>query len=683
MVREAAMLLGGATLPPTCVFALTASAEDPTFPHAKESNDMIRTLSLMMLNGCLLLSVAPVSAAKREPCPDGGYVVLGRSLLPGSGDSDQITITGRDVSLASGCEAKRGRVKGSKAGTKVKVKWKTCGEQKKVLLKGLIDEACANLSGTIKFKGSGGPQSFSATEMLLVPTTSTTTVSASSTTSSTMFTGQCTPLSLENVEAAVAAGGIYEFCEGGSVTLEDTLVVNGSVTLLGPQTDDGRGSVTYQRDFGSPSFRLFEVHGSLTLDGAALSRGQDLGIPGSNGTDADNAMAGAVGTPHQQTATNGGTGGNGKPGLEPGAGGDGGAGRGGAILIASGGSVLLRNCVFDINTAAGGRGGDAGNARQAGQGGDGGDGGTGMPQDGGNGGQGGFAGIAIEAQNGGHGGDAEGGAIHNSGTLTIEGCRFRNNFATGGLGGDAGWGGTGGAGGNGGRGGVSLSTNQSGQPYNGGKGGNGGSGTNGANGRGGGRGGDGGSASGGAIFNAGSLTLIDVIFQGNGATGVDSGNGGSGGAGGGGGGGSLGGSGNPCGNSGNGANGGNGGDGGSNGNGGSAQGGAVFSTGAVSLTDVVFARNGATLTNTVGGGSGGLNNCTPGASNCFGAAGPAGPGASGAPRFFGCFTDGLPGGSGPPGTDGTDGSEGAVGGPGSHGLASDPECHAGGGSCAP
>jgi hypothetical protein len=103
----------------------------------------------------------------------------------------------------------------------------------------------------------------------------------------------------------------------------------------------------------------------------------------------------------------------------------------------------------------------------------------------------------------------------------------------------------------------------------------------------------------------------------------------------------------------------------------------------VSLTDVVFTRNGATPTNTVGGGSGGVNNCTPGDTGCFGAGGGAGPAGGGAPGGSACFTNGLPGGAGANGMDGNEGSEGSPGGPGSPGLASDPECHAGGGSCAP
>ena len=666
---------------------------------------MPRTHSLLLPIATVGLAVLATStmAAKRVPCPDASYVV-GARLLPGDGDSDLLTITGRSISLASGCPAKRGQVKGTKRGTTVRAKWGTCGALKRVVLQALIDPACRNATGSINWKKSGGKRQFTAVEASLVTTTSTTTTSSpastttttprpsttttpgSTTTSTTLFTGPCTPLTLDNVKAAVASGGVYEFCQGGSVTLDETLVVNGSVTLLGPSTPEGRGFVTYRREFGPTAFRLFRVLGSLTLDGAALVNGLDLGASGSSGAPADEAMAGDPGTPNNVPATTGGVGGTGEPGLAPGAGGQGGDGRGGAMLIEGGASVTLTNCLVENNGAVGGRGGDSGNAARAGTGGPGGDGGVGNGTNAGNGGAGGFPGTAHDAEDGGNGGNAEGGAIHNAGTLSVESCAFRNNFVTGGIGGRAGWGGSGGAGGSGGRGGPSNQTSPSGQPSNMGKGGNGGIALSGTNGTNGGRGGDGGTTAGGAIFSSGSLTLIDVSFRNNSATGAASGYGASGGAGGGGGGGGIGGIGNGCGKGGNGGDGGSGGNGGSNGNGGSARGGAVFSSGQPTLVGVAFVRNGdGSPSNLVGGGSGGLNNCTPGRIDCFGDGGSAGVGGTGAPGGSGaCFLNGNPGGpQGAKGTDGADGEAGAVGGPGTPGAAIDPECSAGGASCAP
>jgi hypothetical protein len=164
----------------------------------------------------------------------------------------------------------------------------------------------------------------------------------------------------------------------------------------------------------------------------------------------------------------GGSGGSGGNGGDDG---NGGAAQGGAIFNA--GTAILSGDTFIVNQAVGGddAGGSAG--EYGGTGGQGGldilapeygPGGSGAP--GGNGG------------NGGKGGDAQGGAVYNSGRLTLTGVTFQNNEAI------AAPGGNGGAGGNGGSGGF------------------GGPDGNGANGGNGGHGGNGGNAQGGAIYPA-------------------------------------------------------------------------------------------------------------------------------------------------------------------------------------
>lgn len=118
------------------------------------------------------------------------------------------------------------------------------------------------------------------------------------------------------------------------------------------------------------------------------------------------------------------------------------------------------------------------------------------------------------------------------------------------------------------------------------------------NGKDGGAGGSGQSAQGGAICNLGSLTVVDCVFQSNHATGGNGGRGGRGGNG------EF-----------------NGGNGGSGGSGGSGLGGAIYSSGPVSLVDCSFEGN------TVTGGSGGI-----GGTNGVGAfPGLKGIGGAGAP----------------------------------------------------
>jgi hypothetical protein len=147
---------------------------------------------------------------------------------------------------------------------------------------------------------------------------------------------------------------------------------------------------------------------------------------------------------------------------------------GGAIFVATDGTLTVANCIFLGNTA---RGVDGESVDTNAFGG-------GTPNTGKNGARGGSAMAGF------------GGAIFNEGALTVLNCNFFTNSAAGGNGSD---------GGDGQDAGI--------------RGGNGGPGGNGANGR------------GGGIYNLGTLTCVNSTFQGNQAEG---GNGGAGGAGGGG-----------------------------------------------------------------------------------------------------------------------------------------------------
>jgi hypothetical protein len=144
---------------------------------------------------------------------------------------------------------------------------------------------------------------------------------------------------------------------------------------------------------------------------------------------------------------------------------------GGAMFISENGIVILTNCTFAGNIAAGISGTNG--------------------VDGRNGGNGGSSGSK-----GGPGTDGQGGAVYNLGDLTVLNCLFTNNQAQGGSGGN---------GGNGGNGAIT--------------GGNGGAGA------------AGGSARGGAIYNLGFLDAEQSTFAGNNVSGGFGGFGGTNGSG--------------------------------------------------------------------------------------------------------------------------------------------------------
>src|SRR6267378_8055302 len=215
---------------------------------------------------------------------------------------------------------------------------------------------------------------------------------------------------------ALAAGGHVTFEANCTISLDDTIVITNDVVL-----DSVGQSVTITTDSTNPvPLFIVATNASFTLVSVTLSGGQ---------------------------ATNG-----------------------GALYISAGATVVLTDCTFSDNHAAGNNGvagADGANSAS-------GNGGTG--------------------RNGTAGSAALGGAIFNLGDLTVERCMLTNNSATGGNGGKGGTGG-----------------NSGGSVASGGNGGNGGSA---------------GQAAGGAIYSRGALSVTDSTISDNLATG---GNGGAGG----------------------------------------------------------------------------------------------------------------------------------------------------------
>jgi len=496
----------------------------------------------------------------------------------------------------------------------------------------------------------------------------------------------------EAIEQAVAKGGTYvlECLENPDIevpipkeTPANTLaegfrVPSGkSVTLI---AETGTGP-TFENNEHNGHSRLFTVEngGSLTLEGVVLS----ASTTGPAGVGAGKAKLtgkeGNEGEEEEKESPSDKEGTEGIPGREAivesseagGAGERGGSGgliatnavnapavQGGAISNA--GTVTLNDDQFQGNSLTGGFGGQGGTGGTGGAGGDGGDGGSGADTgscpvkegkptkyrepggEGGDGGEGGSGGVGTAA---GHGGEAEGGAIYNTGTLTVQQTSFDNNLVQGG---DGGAGGAGGPGGDAGDGGTGKE---------------GGDGNEGGIGEPGGNAGSGASGLGGAIYNAGgALSVEGSSFEEDEAHGGESGPGGGGGSGG------KGGSGgesfgfsicehedviskqSPG--SGDGGNGGTGAAGGKAGNGGNGEGGAIYSTDTVTLigTNTVYHNS---VTAGLGGTSAEESYLVP-------AAGAGGGGGEG----------GTAGGGGEAGgEEGHKGASGANGAAGANGLA--------------
>ncbi|MHB8659118.1 MAG: hypothetical protein ACYC91_14400 [Solirubrobacteraceae bacterium] len=294
----------------------------------------------------------------------------------------------------------------------------------------------------------------------------------------------------------------------------------------GPGSSGGKG---VDGGFGSPGTAggiaqggAIYNRGTLELvnvvaDGVAIQGGK--GGSGATGGDGGNGGSGGTASPGPvQTCPSpgggggtypistqggpgggGGNGGNGGPGMD---GGPGGGAQGGAIYNT--GKLIAEATSFSSDSAQGGLGGDGGGG---GNGGNGGTAGDGWP-----GGTGGSGGIGVSGGNAGDGGAAQGGAIYNTGTVTLFDSTFSGAQVDGGFSGNGGDAGNGGDGGAGGFGLGYSSCNSDGLTTAGGSGGNGaqaGSGGSGAN---------GGLAQGGAIYNKGKVQELGTSFGNDGLT---------------------------------------------------------------------------------------------------------------------------------------------------------------------
>ncbi len=228
------------------------------------------------------------------------------------------------------------------------------------------------------------------------------------------------PTVITNDLSVITNGGAFTFQTNGTFTLTNSIaiVTNTQIDATGLNVILSGGNVT----------RIFAItNATLTLTGLQITGGkssQGAAIYNKSGTLMASNVVFAKNNATNGPAANGTDGRSGS--INGNAGGAGVAGDGGAIY-SDHGTLLLTNCTFTNNFAAGGNGGNGGN---------------GFNDLGGNGGDGGAGGIA------------QGGAIYSTGTNIIIGCYFVANGA---------FGGSGGGGGNSGTGSISGATGAGGQ----------------------------------------------------------------------------------------------------------------------------------------------------------------------------------------------------------------------------
>jgi hypothetical protein len=92
--------------------------------------------------------------AKQPPCPGGRWPVA-QPLIGAAAGPDAVFIDDRQISIESGCPAKRARRVISHRTTVLRVRWPRCGDDRRVVLVVRLDNAtCESLTGTLRKRGA-------------------------------------------------------------------------------------------------------------------------------------------------------------------------------------------------------------------------------------------------------------------------------------------------------------------------------------------------------------------------------------------------------------------------------------------------------------------------------------------------------------------------------------------------
>ena len=118
----------------------------------------MRSRTRLAVAACLLFFFrGSVLAGKPPLCAGGTFTVQGTPIVvAGSSDSDTLVLTGDVFSTAGGCPATIGTVRARKSGTRIRVRWDTCGSiPGPHKLSALIDPfTCTGVTGHVRSKGT-------------------------------------------------------------------------------------------------------------------------------------------------------------------------------------------------------------------------------------------------------------------------------------------------------------------------------------------------------------------------------------------------------------------------------------------------------------------------------------------------------------------------------------------------
>src|SRR5581483_8367209 len=133
---------------------------------------MTRMMRLVVVGVVVSGLLCPLEAAAKKKkkghkptaCPGGRYLVQGDPLIAGAMGTDAVVLAGSNVSIASGCDDVKAKVKATKKGTIVAAHWKSCsGITGPAVLKAKLKAgSCTALAGAFKAKKAKIKRRFTA-----------------------------------------------------------------------------------------------------------------------------------------------------------------------------------------------------------------------------------------------------------------------------------------------------------------------------------------------------------------------------------------------------------------------------------------------------------------------------------------------------------------------------------------
>ncbi|HEV7733571.1 MAG TPA: DUF3105 domain-containing protein [Candidatus Binatia bacterium] len=107
-----------------------------------------------------LVSIPGIVRSAPAPCPARRYVVTAGAdrLAGGSGEPVVLALAENSIAVVGGCSPAKQRLRTKRHGTKLSLRWPSCGDLAGMRLRGALDESCQTMLGKVRARRAGAVQ---------------------------------------------------------------------------------------------------------------------------------------------------------------------------------------------------------------------------------------------------------------------------------------------------------------------------------------------------------------------------------------------------------------------------------------------------------------------------------------------------------------------------------------------